>query len=365
MDGRMTPREQTVLLAAASLYAVVAIVTGIRGGGDLEIHFPEAALWLARQPLYAAAPRVGAWWPPFAVLGVVPFALLAHASVALAKAAWAVMSVACLTWVVARAPRHGWRSVVLAVAAVAVPLHRNFEDLNLNALLLAALVAAAIALTDGRETRAGVWIGVATALKVFPGLLLVYLAYRRRWRALGVGAGVAAGLTVLAVSPYGLSGGLSALRDWLAQSAPSSASFHGSNQSVAALVYRLHGGSLAVALVDLACIALGLVALRRALETGGVFAEVGTVTLLAVLLSPVAWVHYFGLAFPAWLTALERRSWRWVLLAAGLGTSGVLTVWSLSLRGALFDLSLYTWGALLLLAALAFAPARGAEPAVT
>src|SRR5206468_4048955 len=49
MDGRMTPREQTVLLAAASLYAVVAIVTGIRGGGDLEIHFPEAALWLARQ----------------------------------------------------------------------------------------------------------------------------------------------------------------------------------------------------------------------------------------------------------------------------------------------------------------------------
>src|SRR5207245_86981 len=89
MDGRMTPREQTVLLAAASLYAVVAIVTGIRGGGDLEIHFPEAALWLARQPLYAAAPRVGAWWPPFAVVGVVPFALLAHASVALAKAAWA------------------------------------------------------------------------------------------------------------------------------------------------------------------------------------------------------------------------------------------------------------------------------------
>ena len=134
---------------------------------------------------------------------------------------------------------------------------------------------------------------------------------------------------------------------------------------MAALVYRLHGGSLAVALADLACIALAFVALRRALETGGAFAEVGTVTLLAVLLSPVAWVHYFGLAFPAWLTALERRSWRGVLLAAGLATSGVLTIWSLSLRSALFDVSLYTWGALLLLAALAFAPARSAESAVT
>jgi alpha-1,2-mannosyltransferase len=360
--ARLAPRGQTVLLAAVALYAVAALATGIRGGGDLEIHLPEANLWLERLPLYSAAPRVGAWCPPFAILVVVPFALVAHASAALAKAGWALLSLACLGWALARAPRRHWRDAALAVAAVAVPLHRNFEDLNLNAVLLAALVAAALALAAGREERAGLWIGVATALKVFPGLLLVYLAYRRRWRALVVAAAVVAGLTILAVLPYGVRGGFDTLRAWLAQSTPATSSFQGSNQSVAALVHRLHGGSVAVALTDLGCVALALAALRRARPSGesaDAFGDVGTVTLLAVLLSPVAWVHYFGLAFPAWLTALDRGSWRRVLLAAGVATSGVLTVWSLSLRGAVFDLSLYTWGALLLLAALAFPPAPG------
>src|SRR6266542_1352269 len=155
---RLTRREMRLLLLAGILYAVVAIPVGIRRGGDLEAHFAAARLWLGGLPLYAQPPRVGVWWPPVAVLLVAPFALVAQLSASVAKGAWAAGSLLCLGWSVARLPRDRWKPVALALAAVAVPLHRNFEDLNLNTVLLALIVAAAYELGRGREGRAGAWI---------------------------------------------------------------------------------------------------------------------------------------------------------------------------------------------------------------
>ena len=367
--ARLTPRERWLLVAAAALYAAVIIPVGVRRGGDLVAHFPEADDWLRGLPLYASAPRLGIWWPPFATLLVVPFAAVAHASAAVAKGAWAAASVACIGWSVVAVPRERWRPVLLAVAAVAVPLNRNFEDLNLNAILLALVVAAAADLERGRETRSGAWIGAATALKVFPGLLLVYLAYRRRWRAAAAGAAVAAACTIGALLPYGVHGALHAVGRWLANSAPAGWTLPGSNQSLAALAPRLGLPPAAVPLLDLASLALAVVALRRPKVTDGAFEEVAVVMLAAVLLSPIAWVHYFLLALPAWVVALRlphavrpAPPWRAALVVCGIATSGVLTVWSLSFRRELFELSIYTWGALLLLVVLAFAP-RAPQPA--
>ena len=67
-------------------------------------------------------------------------------------------------------------------------------------------------------------------------------------------------------------------------------------------------------------------------------------------------------ALPVWIVAQRlpsqgrARAWSFALLLAGVATSGIATVWSLSLRDAVFNLSLYTWGALLLLCVVAFAP---------
>lgn len=357
----LTPRERRFVLFAAILYAAVAVPVGARRGGDLEVHFAPARQWVQGSPLYARAPRVGAWWPPFAMVLVAPFAFAAGVSVAAAKAAWAVLSVAALAWSVTRLPRDGWRPICLAVAAVAAPLHRNFEDLNMNALLLALLIAASRDLERKRERRAGAWMGVAVALKVFPVVWLGYLAFRRRWQGLAVGIGVAAGLTVAPLLRYGWAGGLDALRNWTVNSAATQA-LGGSNQSLAALAARLHLGVTGAIALDLACTALVVVALSRPKNTHAAFEEVAVVAVLAVLVSPIAWVHYFLLLLPAWVIALTRagdmrwRGWSWVLLVAGVVTSGIATVWSLSLRDALYGLSWYTWGALLLLVFLACAP---------
>jgi len=353
-----------LLLLAGIVYALVAIPVGVRRGGDLEAHFTPARLWLEGLPLYARPPHAGVWWPPLAVLLVVPFALAAQVSAALAKAAWAAGGVACIGWSVAHLPRDRWRPVALALIAVAVPLHRNFEDLNLNAILLASLVAAAGDLARGRdgERRAGIWIGIAAALKVFPILWFFYLAARRHWRGLAIAVVVAAGSSVAPLLRYGVPGAFDAIWDWVTNSAPVAWAPLGSNQSLAALATRLHVAPAGTLVLDATCVTLGILALRQPKVVAAPFEELAVVGLVAVLVSPIAWVHYFLFALPVWVVALRLRPldrplpWSIALLLAGVATSGIATVWSLSLRRALFDLSVYTWGALLLLVVAAFAP---------
>lgn len=357
----LTPRARGVLLALATLYAAVVIPLQLHKGGDLAPELRQSERLLRGEALYSPTNRVeggGVWWPPFSALALVPFTLLARASFPLAKVAWAIVSVACLAWSVAQVRAPTWRRVALATAAVAVPIQTNFEHANINTMLLALVVAAATDIANGREGRAGLWIGIATALKAFPALLLAYLAYRRRWRAFGIGVAAAVGLTALALLPQGVGGAVSAMREWLVLVGNSSDVVSASNQSLAALVRRLEGPPAAAWIIGVLCLIAAALAFRQRWppEPEGMARELAVVTLLAVLLSPIAWVHYYVLLLPAWAVAFElfdrlpRRSWWHAGVAtAALATSGLLTVGPRPVRSALLHSSIYTWGALLLL----------------
>lgn len=357
-----TRRRRALWIVAFAVYAVVAIEVGVRRGADFEAELGQSERLLHGAPLFATvSTRIGLPWPPFSALALTPFALLARVDLRVAKAMWAILGLACLFWSVCRVPSERRQAVGWAVVAVAVPLHRNFEDLNINCVLLALTLATVLALDRGREQRGAGWIGAATALKAFPGLLLGYLAYRRRWRALALSAALAAVLTIGALLPYGLSGAWEELRDWLTLSAPRNWNWSGdSNQSLAALVARLHGPPVLLVALDLLCLAAAAAVLHRHRTAGGtVLPDVAAVIVVATLLSPIAHTHYYLLAFPAWVVVLQhpprpggRRAWIAVRLAAGLATSGVLTVWSLELRHTLLAHSIYAWGALLLLCLL-------------
>lgn len=358
----LTPRARGVLLALATLYAAVVIPIQLRKGGDLAPELRQSERLLRGEALYAATNQVeGVWWPPFSALALVPFALVARASLPLAKVAWAIVSVACLAWSVAHVRAPTWSRVALATAAVAVPIQTNFEHANINTVLLALVVAAAADVANGRERRAGLWIGIATALKAFPGLLLAYLAYRRRWRAFGIGVAAAVGLTTLALLPHGLGGAVTAMREWLVLVGNSTDLVSASNQSLAALVSRLGAPPAVGWIIALFCLTAAAVAFRQHPTPDGMAREIAVVTLLAVLLSPIAWVHYYVLLLPAWSVALAqydpgpapRRSWWYAgVAAAGLATSGLLTVGPRPLRSTLLHGSTYAWGALLLLVLL-------------
>lgn len=365
----LTPRERRTLVLLGVVYAAVVIPIGVHKGGDLTNELQQSERLLAGAPLYVANPPKGIWWPPFTAAALVPFALIARWSVALAKACWAVLNVFCLGWSLALARRWtaGWAPIVLALAAIAKPLQSNFEHLNLTPILLGLVMAAAADLEDGRDTRAGAWIGLASAIKGFPALLLLYLASRGRWRAAGTGLALAGALTLGAMLPHGPVGAVRAVNAWLELSAHATVPGRYGTQSLPGFATFLGWSPAGVITLELACVAAAIVALRHRMGRPDFLGDLGLVTLVAVLVSPIAWLYYATLTFPAWVSVLRGPlpplSWpRGLAITAGLLTSGILTF------GLYPDFlwfvrdSNYTWGMLALFAVVVAQRVRQPQP---
>src|SRR4029453_7110495 len=93
----------------------------------------------------------------------------------------------CLAARVAR--RHGaspWFAVALVVPAVLAmePIRETLAEGQLNVFIFALVLADVVALRRGRAW-CGVGIGLATALKLTPGLFLVFLVLIGRRRGAG------------------------------------------------------------------------------------------------------------------------------------------------------------------------------------
>jgi alpha-1,2-mannosyltransferase len=331
----LTRGQRAAFFALFAVYAAIVIPLGVRKGDDIVSEIGQADLLLRGGMLNAVAPGQGQWWPPFALVLVAPFALVAQASLPLAKALWGAVGVAALAWSVHETGRRwGWRPALAALGVILFPVHNNFHHLNIESILLALLVAAAIDASRDRPGRAGLWVGLATAIKVFPGLLLPYFALRRQWKALGVATAAATGATLLALLPYGPHGIVQALGNWLHVGAHGS-SYQGGAivalhmQKLGRLGYALGGAPGSIVVAHL--IALGLVAalLARRTPAADTLAEIGAVTLLAVLLTPVAWLHTFTLGYLAWVAvcrvAPSRRATRWVVAIAAVYASTALS----------------------------------------
>jgi hypothetical protein len=78
----------------------------------------------------------------------------------------------------------GWRSVLtLGLLLVFVPAYHTLLNGQVNALVFLALAVAFWGLTRRRDLPLGAGIAVAAALKLTPAILILYLLWRRRWRA--------------------------------------------------------------------------------------------------------------------------------------------------------------------------------------
>lgn len=365
-------------MAGAVLYAAVAIPLGVHKGSDLTRMLTESWSWIQGAPIYDRALWLGTWWPPFAMMALAPFALVAQLSMPLAKGVFAALTVACIAWSVGQGAREGgWRVALLALLAVSKPMQTNAESLNINAILLVLIIATIIDLRAEREKRAGVWIGVATALKAFPALFLLYFALQRRWRAFVVGTAVAGGLTVLAILRYGIVEGTQNFVNWVTLSAnanmPADAR---TSQSLEALVLRLGGAGWVVLGAKLLLVGIVAAVVRRSSPPGKqTWFEIGVVTLVAVLVSPIAWDHYYLMFFAAWVAVLAvpapprwRGLWHAARIMAAIGTSGiVLALVPTWLRWQILLQSVYAWAALLVLALLLVSrrwTRRGAEDSI-
>lgn len=268
-------------------------------------------------------------YPPFGGLALWPTTMFGDR---FAYLLWSVGSLMILAWVVHRFLPTGLRFRELIGAAVFVALsltqvvtqHLHFGQIN---LMLLGLCVADLVRSDssrcGRVLPRGVLVGVATAIKLTPGLFIVYFVLTKQWRlALWSSVGAAAAtLTAAVLRPRAswdfftsvlftlsdrvdLDGGLGTYGN---------SSITG---ALAALDPRLL--TLATPLLLTVGISVLLVARRTFLAGRPVDAWV-IIGLSAPLLSPVSWIHHWVWILPALLLLVTRfRS------PAGLTVSGLV-----------------------------------------
>jgi alpha-1,2-mannosyltransferase len=300
-----------ILLAAAAVILTVAL--GVGTMKDLEVyllagrrfgdgttlygeHFGQGLatpLPYTYPPMWAAAMTLVAWLPWRWV-----------------DVAWTVLDLALLIWVVRisygrlldRLGERRWITwaCLVGVCGLTAPALSVFDLGQIGIMLMALVLADALP----RSTRLprGVLVGIATAIKLLPGVFVVYWAVTKRWRAAITASATAVGLWALTAA---LHPSTSSTYWFQIAIHPERAGDAGDvfNQSVNGMLRRIgDGAGWSTTLWAVAAVAVLVVGLRRAREAhlaGDELAAVSLVALAGVLISPISWVHHAVWIVPA------------------------------------------------------------------
>jgi alpha-1,2-mannosyltransferase len=384
-------------LQIASLLMAAAAVTGIlwyRGNPhryfDLKIYISAMQWWASGHRLYDFSQpdpvqgTLGFTYPPFAALLLRP---LAGVPVGVAIAGMWLLTAGALAlttyWLVAPiAQRRGWPvwyPVALAaiLAALLEPVRQTVYFGQINMLLVLLILGDLLVLGPRRSRWLGVGIGLATAIKLIPGIFIVYLLITRRWRAAAVSAATAITATLLAAA-------VAPKDSWffwtnaLWDTERVGRTDYRGNQSINGLLSRLSGSGtpnrLAWLALAILVLAFGLWRARRAALAGDEVAGIALIGIVGSLVSPITWPHHLYWFIPAFVVLADaaigssglRRTRLLVLLAAGYLTlaigivfifdSGLDPRWSTGVPGFL----LLNWDVLLMATLLVSLPIRPA-----
>lgn len=244
----------------------------------------------------------GFTYPPFAALLMLPMTLMSlQSAVALNLVASVVLVAIGTAWVLrpllARTAWPVWAvlGTALPLVLVSEPVRQSMAFGQVN-LYLAALVLVDVAALRRGARWAGIGIGLAVAVKLTPGVLLLYLLATKRYRPLLVAVGTAVGATLLtlAVAPA------ASVRFWtqaLWETGRVGKVDITDNQSLLGLLSRITGGDAHpphVLWAGLAVVVLA-VALVRALQAYRAGADLTGFTLVGIaggLVSPISWTHH-------------------------------------------------------------------------
>ncbi|BCJ58225.1 hypothetical protein Jiend_16470 [Micromonospora endophytica] len=282
---------------------------------DLKIYMSAMDWWLAGNPLYdyVQGDRVQGelffTYPPFAALLLLPFALpKLGATVAIFTGLTLLGVVVTTKWLLDPVIRrhhlpHLFTLVVGVLLVLAVESTRETITFGQINMLLVVLILADLLFAVPKNSRwAGVGVGLAAALKLFPGIFVVYLLATRRWRAAAVATATAAAATLLAAA---IAPGDS-WRFWThelwATDRVGRTDYTG-NQSLFGLLSRLTVPDEPNRLVWLALVAAvagyGLWRAARASRAGDPLTGLTLTGLVAALISPITWTHHIYWFIPA------------------------------------------------------------------
>ncbi|MGE5287331.1 MAG: glycosyltransferase 87 family protein [Micromonosporaceae bacterium] len=313
---------------------------------DLDVYRTSGLSVLHGQPVYhvlTQAPQLLPFtYPPIAALFAVPLAMMGWPAAQVVWVAFIYVPLAVTIWyafrpMLTRAGRHApvVFAALFAVCAYLFPLRDQVRFGQIDVLLV-ALCVADCATARPRWSR-GALIGLATAVKLVPGVFIIYLAIcgRRRAAATAVVSAAAWTLAAFALLPR------DSLFYWtnaIFNSDRLGSNTGTSNQSLRGMILRLFLPSPAPSWLWLiAIIAVGVpgfLLARRMARAGDEMAGVAITGVLAVLLSPVAWIHHLAWVVVAiGAVAGDGTSRRRLAMAAGITVFYTLTLpwWGLSL----------------------------------
>ena len=285
---------------------------------DLDVYRNAGRSVLDGRDIYAylshPPQRLPFTYPPFAALLAVPLAVVPFG---VASCVWTVGEVVTTVAIaaVAFAPalrRFGrWWPLALGILAGALqqmlPLRDEIKFGQVDELLV--LMCAVDCLWLVHRRAGGALVGLACAVKLTPGVFVIYLVLTGRRRAAATAAGVfvAASLLAAGIRPHD---SRTFWTDALWHSERLRANDGTSNQSLRGMWLRaVHDGHLSAALWVVSAAVVAVVGFRRVVSAsrqGDERVAVALTGLLALLLSPVSWIHHFA----------------WVVLALGAIAGG-------------------------------------------
>ncbi len=185
------------LVTLALLVSGAAAVTGDDPTPDFE-YFYQAGHWLATEGVYDPGYD---WTAPGErrARGTIPWYLPA-VSRFLALIGWLPYRVAAVVWLavnlfafvtivrllgqhVMGVPRREWPVVQLVPILLLLPAWLwEFKLNQVDTLTLLLIVAGFVHWQRGKKLPAGIWLGLATILKLTPGLIVLWFALKRQWR---------------------------------------------------------------------------------------------------------------------------------------------------------------------------------------
>ena len=334
-----------VILVAFRLTQFLVWSTRIQWGYDFSAYWTAASNLLHGLPIYIADQLTGPYapqrqflylYPPPLAGAVTPFAALIPGDYRVAAWAWAALGfliVATSVLAVARslglpervrsATGHGpW--ILLVAALCFPPVVSELVLGNVHVLLLGLLSVAWLGVRRGDGTGlrwAGIAVGLAAAVKVFPALLILWflLTGRRRaavWSVIGGLAAVVVTLPITGIQPW-----LDFPSALFNLSAPSD-----TTDTLAPTVWLASFIGFSTARVVVTVAALGLLAWSaRRLPTRQSFA---LAVLLSLLIAPALYQHYLAITvLPFLLLLAEPNAFRWLVVAYILMSGGEQTAY--------------------------------------
>ena len=379
--NRQTSRQVTIVAVLVVVTCVIVWLAETRNqyfdskvyAGAMHYWFREGGMvydWLRPNTPY------GFTYPPFAGLVMLPMAYLAFPVVVVLACIGTVLSTALLIWwlIAPMVRRAGWPEwFALAVAGcLAVsfePVRETFTFGQVNTLLLVVVAGDVLHGVAKGRWWGGVGIGLATAVKLTPGIFIVYLLVTGRLLAPATAFGTATVATLVSAAIFpDESREFFTAALWNTDRVGVLSNV--SNQSLRGFLARLpvddYASKLWLVLV-LATLVFWAWRVRAAIRVGDEVAGLALTGIVGALISPVSWVHHLVWVLPALVRCVDvglssPRGHRWSLYLGGsayvLMTSRLLWWWERRPRppAELLGSNLYVWFSVALLIFMPICP---------